>query len=219
MKDDKPEQEVDMFVVDTAAENTDESAATETRHATQESGAPATDAGEPAVTDEAVQEELGRLQQELDRLRELYLRKLADFENYRKRQDKEMAEFRRFANADLMHDCLPVIDNLERGLAAPVGNGEALHTGVELVLRQFKDILTRYGLVEVNPLGEPFDPALHEAIQRVDDVEVSENTVVQVLQRGYLLGERLIRPALVVVATPAGTPTHAPGDPESGGES
>jgi molecular chaperone GrpE len=152
--------------------------------------------------DEAIQEELQTLQQEITHFRELYLRKLADFDNYRKRQEREMVEFRRYSNAELMRDCLPVLDNLERALAAPGGDGKGLREGVELVLRQFKEILGRHGLSEVDPIDNPFDPALHEAIQRYEVSGVQEATVVQVLQKGYRLGERLIRPALVIVAVP-----------------
>jgi molecular chaperone GrpE len=155
------------------------------------------------VGDEAIQEELQNLQQEISHFRELYLRKLADFDNYRKRQEREMVEFRRYSNAELMRDCLPVLDNLERALTAPGGDGKGLREGVELVLRQFREILGRYGLSEVDPIDQPFDPALHEAIQRYEVSGVQEPTVVQVLQKGYRLGERLIRPALVIVAVPS----------------
>jgi molecular chaperone GrpE len=153
--------------------------------------------------DEAIQEELQTLQQEIAHFRELYLRKLADFDNYRKRQEREMVEFRRHANAELMRNCLPVLDNLERALAAPAGDGKGLREGVELVLRQFKEILGRHSLSEVDPIDQPFDPAFHEAIQRYEVSGVEEPTVVQVLQKGYRLGERLIRPALVIVAVPS----------------
>jgi len=155
-----------------------------------------------AVVDQAIQEELQNLQQEISHFKELYLRKLADFDNYRKRQEREMVEFRRYANAELMRDCLPVLDNLERALAAPGGDGSGLREGVELVLKQFRDALDRHGLVEVDPIDQPFDPSLHEAIQRYEVSGVEEATVVQVLQKGYRLGERLIRPALVIVAVP-----------------
>jgi molecular chaperone GrpE len=158
---------------------------------------------------DALQEELTNLQQEIARFRELYLRKLADFDNYRKRQEREMGEFRRFANGELLRDCLPVLDNLERALAVPGGAAGGLREGVELVLRQFKDVLGRNGLAEVDPIGRPFDPTLHEAISRNEDSRVQEPTVVQVLQKGYLLGERLIRPALVIVAVPAGSTRQA----------
>jgi len=157
-----------------------------------------------ALGDEAFQEEMGNLQKEIARFKELYLRKLADFDNYRKRQEREMGEFRRFAKAELMRDCLPVLDNLERALAVPGSDGSGLREGVELVLRQFKDVLGRHGLAEVAPMGQPFDPTHHEAIQRIEVEGVTDPVVVQVLQKGYVLGERLIRPALVIVAVPTG---------------
>ena len=193
MSEDKPSEEIELYFVD-EGEEADSSGAGET----------AVEVTEPVVDE--IEVEVTRLQQEVDRLRELYLRKMADFDNYRKRQERDMVEFRRFAHADLLRDCLPVIDNLERALVAPAGNGGSLQTGVELVLRQFKEILARYGLSEVNPLGEPFDPSFHEAFQRQEMEGVAENTVVQVLQKGYLLGDRLLRPALVVVSTTPATP-------------
>jgi molecular chaperone GrpE len=170
----------------------------------------------PEGVDEAIQEELQTLQQEISHFRELYLRKLADFDNYRKRQERDMVEFRRYSNAELMRDCLPVLDNLERALAAPAGDGKGLRDGVELVLKQFRDILGRHGLSQVDPVDQPFDPALHEAIQRYEVSGVEEATVVQVLQKGYRLGERLVRPALVIVAVPGGPTAKAA--PESAPE-
>ena len=195
MSEDKPQEEIELTFLD-ESEEAGSSVAMES-----------TGRSEEPIVDE-IEVEVSRLQQEVDRLRELYLRKMADFDNYRKRQERDMVEFRRFAHSDLLRDCLPVIDNLERALVAPAGNGGgSLQTGVELVLRQFKEILARYGLSEVNPLGEPFDPSFHEAFQRQEMEGVAENTVVQVLQKGYLLGERLLRPALVVVSASPATPT------------
>ncbi len=162
-----------------------------------------------AVSDEAFQAELQNLQQEITKFKELYLRKLADFDNYRKRQEREMVEFRRHANSELMHDCLPVLDNLERALAVSAGNQSGVREGVELVLRQFKETLGRYGLREVDPIDQPFDPAVHEAIQKNEAAGVEQPTVVQVLQKGYQLGERLVRPALVIVALPVGPDADA----------
>lgn len=163
--------------------------------------------------DEALQQEIANMQQEISRFKELYLRKLADFDNYRKRQEREMGEFRRYAKAELMRDCLPVLDNLERALAAPGGDGSGLREGVELVLRQFKEVLGRHGLTEVDPIDQPFDPTQHEAISRNETPGVSEPTVVQVLQKGYVLGERLIRPALVIVAVPVVSPAPNAAEP------
>lgn len=166
--------------------------------------------------EDPVQAELTRLQQEAGHLRELYLRKLADFDNFRKRKDKEMAEFRRQANAEMLRDLLPVVDNLERALAVGSEDIGGIRAGVDLTLRQFKDVLSRHGVVEVDPLGEMFDPSAHEAVSRLHTAEAEPNTVVQVLQKGYRLGERLLRAALVVVAAPAGT--TAPLQAETEGE-
>lgn len=152
--------------------------------------------------DQALQEELARLQEELNRFRELYLRKLADFENFRKRKEKEVEDFRLAAHADLVRDVLPVLDNLERALAVPEGDGSGIRAGVELVLRQLKDVLSRYGLVELNPQAEVFDPRYHEAIARQEREDLQCDQVLEVLQKGYTLRGRLLRPALVVVGVP-----------------
>ncbi|MEW6336618.1 MAG: nucleotide exchange factor GrpE [Acidobacteriota bacterium] len=203
----KSGEEVDFFVIDTAEE---ESAAPEGTAPAPEGAVG--ESADAAVADDTIHEELGRLQLEVDRLRELYLRKMADFENYRKRQEREMVEFRRFANSELIRDCLPVLDNLERAIAVPGANESALTAGVELVLKQFKETLVRYGLVEIDPMGAQFDPSLHEAFMRVETEGVEENTVVRVMQKGFMLGERLLRPALVAVAAGPPPPAGVAGD-------
>ncbi|MCX7895219.1 MAG: nucleotide exchange factor GrpE [Thermoanaerobaculum sp.] len=174
----------------------------ETGDAVNREAAPTAGPEAPEAEDQALQEELLRMQQELERFRELYLRKLADFDNFRKRKEKEMEEFRKTAHADVLRDILPVLDNLERALAVPEGDGSGIRTGVELVLRQLKDVLARYGLSEVNPLDHAFDPRVHEAIGRQERADLQEERVVEVLQKGYMLGEKLLRPALVVVGVP-----------------
>jgi molecular chaperone GrpE len=162
----------------------------------------AAEAAEPPGED-PIQAELTRLQQEAGQLRELYLRKLADFDNYRKRKDKEMVDFRRQSNADLLRDLLPVVDNLERALAVGSEDTGGVRAGVELTLRQFKDVLGRHGVTELDPAGQQFDPSLHEAVSRLHTAGAEPNTVLQVLQKGYRLGDRLLRAALVVVAAAA----------------
>ncbi len=166
--------------------------------------------------DDPVQAELARLQQEAGNLRELYLRKLADFDNFRKRKDKEMAEFRRQANSEMLRDLLPVVDNLERALAVGGEDAGGVRAGVELTLRQFKEVLSRHGVAEVDPLGQVFDPSQHEAVSRLHTASAAPDTVVQVLQKGYRLGERLLRAALVVVAVPMAA--AAPAQSETEGE-
>lgn len=180
---------------------------------------PPEEAGEAAgeSVDQALQEELARLQDELNRFRELYLRKLADFENFRKRKEKEVEDFRAAAHADLVRDVLPVLDNLERALAVPEGDGSGIRAGVELVLRQLKDVLTRYGLVELNPLAEAFDPRYHEAIARQEREDLQRDQVLEVLQKGYTLRGKLLRPALVVVGVPKkGESSEGSQEPGSG---
>jgi molecular chaperone GrpE len=189
----------------------------------QAENAAAAEEGEGASVDQALQEELSRLQEELSRFREMYLRKLADFENFRKRKEKEMQEFRRSAHADLLRDVLPVLDNLERALAVPEGDGSGIRTGVELVLRQLKEVLARYGLQEVNPTGEAFDPRYHEALARQEREGLAGETVLEVLQKGYMLQDKLLRPALVVVGVPKGEkegepPVSPAGGAREGGE-
>ena len=154
--------------------------------------------GEEPSTDAAVAE----LQQEIADLRDRSIRTLADFENYRRRSDREREDLRRYAAADVLRDLLPVVDNLQRALAAG-GTVDDLKVGVELTLRQFTELLRQRGVAEVRALGEPFDPAVHEAVARVDDATVETPTVVDELQRGYTIHGKLLRPALVRVAMPA----------------
>lgn len=162
-------------------------------------------------------EEVAQLRRDHERLRDLYVRKLADFDNYRKRQEREMAEFRKLASAELVRDLLPVLDNLDRALAVNHAGAGGLREGVELVRRQLRDTLTKHGIEELDPLGEAFDPAFHEAVQRRESDEVVENTIVEVLQKGFLMHGRLLRAAMVVVAVPGvGSPVMAP-PPEEGG--
>jgi molecular chaperone GrpE len=155
-------------------------------------------AGEEATIDPAVSE----LQAELADLRDRSIRTLADFENYRRLSERERDDLRRFAVGEALRDLLPVVDNLQRALAAG-GTVEDLKLGVELTLRQFTDLLRQRGVAEVPAVGSPFDPAVHEAVARVDDPAVTVPTVVDELQRGYTLNGKLLRPALVRVAMPA----------------
>jgi molecular chaperone GrpE len=164
--------------------------------------------GEPAadldtVTREALAavEKVAKLEREIADLRDRSIRTLADFDNYRKRADRERDDIRRYATTELLRDLLGVVDNLNLALAAG-GTAEDLKKGVELTLRQFADLLRRNGVREVAALGERFDPAVHEAVSKHEDPSVSAPTVVEELRRGYLLHDRLLRPAMVRVALP-----------------
>lgn len=155
------------------------------------------EAAEPQDADE----ELFKLQSENLALKERQMRTLADFENFRKRTDREKEALRRFAIFDFVKDFLGVIDNLERAMAAG-GSTDDLKKGLEMVLRQQEDILGRHGVESISAEGEPFDPAVHEAVTREESDEVEVPTVKQEFQRGYLLHDRLLRPSMVTVAVP-----------------
>ncbi|MGH9380272.1 MAG: nucleotide exchange factor GrpE [Thermoanaerobaculia bacterium] len=145
--------------------------------------------------------ELAGLQQELEDLRDRSLRTLADYENYRKRVEREKAEDRRYAGIEVLREVLAVVDNLERAAAAP-GSVDELKAGVELILRQLHDLLRRHGVLPVAAAGEAFDPNVHEAVSREHDAGVERPTVTAEHQRGYKMRDRLLRPAVVSVALP-----------------
>jgi molecular chaperone GrpE len=140
-------------------------------------------------------------------VRDLVRRKQAEFENYRKRIERERKDFIEHAAADLVTEILPVLDNLERALEAPETGGEGrLREGIEITHRQFLDLLIKAGLREVESQGREFDPHIHEAVGRIETSEHSEGEVLEVYQKGYYFRGRLLRPALVGVAQlPPGT--------------
>ena len=158
-------------------------------------------------------DEVERLQQEVASLKDISLRTLADFDNFRKRSEKERQETRRYALVEPMRDFLPVIDNLERALAAG-GSAEDLKVGVELILKQMRDLLQRFQVKVVAAVGERFDPAVHEAVLQEVDPEVTEPKVQEELQKGYILHDRLLRPAMVKVAMPAAGSGRSNGSPK-----
>lgn len=146
--------------------------------------------------------EVSQLQAEVADLRDRSARTLADFDNFRKRSEKERDEDRRFANADVFRQLLPVIDNLERALSAE-GSEQDLKVGVDLILRQIKDLLVSSGVERVAAMGSLFDPQFHEAVSREEDPSVKDPTVIHELQSGFTMHGRLLRPAVVMVAMPA----------------
>lgn len=147
--------------------------------------------------------EADALRAELNRLREDSLRERAELDNQRKRVVRDIEMARKFANERLLGDLLPVIDSLEAGLSAAGGDAGALREGMELTLRQLLKVAADNGLVAVDPTGQPFNPEHHQAMSMVPAPGVAPNHVVQVYQKGWLLNERLLRPALVVVAQDA----------------
>jgi molecular chaperone GrpE len=148
--------------------------------------------------------EVERLEREAAELRDRVARVLADFENFRKRAERERQDVRRYALFDFVGEVLGVVDNLDLALSAE-GSAEDLKQGVEMIRRQISDLLRRHGVREVSALGQPFDPAVHEAVSREESPEVTAATVAAELRRGYSMHDRLLRPAMVKVTLPAGT--------------
>jgi len=132
----------------------------------------------------------------LDRLARLQ----AEFDNYRKRSAKQQQEYRDYALADALKTMLPILDSLDRALKTNAASLEDFHQGIELIDKQFHDALSKLGVEPVPAEGEVFDPNLHQAVQMVDTNEAEDNHVIDELQRGYRLKDRLLRPAMVRVA-------------------
>lgn len=145
--------------------------------------------------------DVDRMEREIADLRDRSARTLADFDNYRKRAERERQEIRRYALMEPLRELLEVVDNLERAVAA-AGGADDLKQGVEMTLRQLADVLRRHGVSPVEAHDRPFDPTVHEAVSRQESAEVEEPTVIAELQKGYMLHDRLVRPSRVVVAVP-----------------
>lgn len=139
---------------------------------------------------------------------DLYLRERAELENYRKRMQREKEDLARFANENLLREMLPILDNLERAVAHAEQEQEGgLLEGVQMTLEQFRKTLERLGVVPVAAIGQPFSPDFHEAMGQLESSEQAPNTVVQEMQKGYTLNDRLLRPALVMIAKAPAAPT------------
>ena len=144
---------------------------------------------------------LQMLQRERDALQDQLLRLAAEFKNSRARMDRERRELSDRATSDIVMELLPIIDNFERALQAPSGAGaDAFRTGIELIHRQMFDLLGKRGVTPIDALGADFDPNIHQAVIHEASDEHREGEVMQELQRGYRIGDRLLRPAMVKVA-------------------
>ncbi len=162
-------------------------------------------------TDEnASPETLTEAQEAIAELNERIVRLTADFDNFRKRAQREKDEARQFANQGLLEKLLPVLDNFEMALTAVKDSDPSVRDGVQMILDQLLGVLKESGVEPVDGMGQPFDPNLHEALSQEETTEVEEGTVVQQVQRGYKLNDRLVRPARVVVAKAPGAAEEAP---------
>jgi molecular chaperone GrpE len=161
-------------------------------------------ANETVSVDEAPNEALAAAQAKIAELADQLLRVQAETQNIRRRSEKDVEKAHKFAVERFAADLLPVVDSLERGLEASHGEEaiKAIREGVALTLKMFSDTLKRHSLEQLNPLGEPFNPQLHEAITMLENPDAEPNSVIAVVQKGYTLNGRLVRPAMVVVAKP-----------------
>jgi molecular chaperone GrpE len=173
----------------------------------QPNGASPTEATEAERGPEPAQESapldpLAQAQAEAARLKDQLLRLAADFDNFKKRSRRELGDVSKLAREDVLRDLLPVFDNLERATAHAAGatDVKALTDGIGMVMRQFVDTLGKLGIERVAALGQPFDPSVHEAVQHLETTEHPPGAVAMELQAGYRSGDRVIRPAMVVVA-------------------
>lgn len=162
--------------------------------------APDDGAGSETTASEAANP-IEELRRERDTLQDRLLRTAAEFDNYRKRMDRERRELAEYASADVLRELLPILDNFERALQAPAGpEGDTFRKGLELIHKQMLDLFLKRGVKPIDALGTDFDPNFHEAVIHEVSGEHREGEVMQELQRGYLLGDRLLRPAMVKVA-------------------
>jgi molecular chaperone GrpE len=164
-----------------------------------ENPAETTSSGTAAGEFSGLAAEVEKLKAERDTLLDRLARAQAEFENARRRATKEQQDFRDYAAADAIKSLLPVIDSFERALQVKSEAGD-FRSGVELIYKQFQDVLAKLGVRAIPAKGEPFDPHVHEAIEMVETADAPDHEVIEELQRGYKLKDRLLRPAMVKVA-------------------
>ncbi|MDG2273941.1 MAG: nucleotide exchange factor GrpE [Halioglobus sp.] len=156
-------------------------------------------------SDEVVsaEEQVLRLEEELASARDTVLRTKADAQNVTRRAEQDVEKARKFALERFCSELLPVVDNLERALEAAAGDNDIVKPiaeGVELTLKSLQEVLKKFHIETLDPQGEPFDPQLHQAMSMVENGDVEPNTVIAVMQKGYTLNGRLVRPAMVMVS-------------------
>ena len=174
---------------------------------------------DPASTEPKSPEvQIAELQEHIQRTREQMLRVAADFDNYRKRMQRELEEARRRAAQNVVKDLLPVFDNVERA-TSHLDDGtdvKSLADGLRMVRKQLETQLARVGVTRLESVGKPFDPAVHESIQHIESVEHPAGVVVAEVQPGYVMGTDLIRPSMVVVSRGAPVPSPPAADVDGG---
>ncbi|HUW35868.1 MAG TPA: nucleotide exchange factor GrpE [Rhodocyclaceae bacterium] len=178
----------------------DNQPSTKPEQSTTAETAPAGAEGESAETMPSLEELLKRAELQAAEHHDAWLRAKAETENVRRRAQEDVVKAHKFAGEKLVAELLAVKDSLEAALANDNQSAESLRAGVELTLRQLVGVFEKSSVAEINPLGEKFDPHRHQAISQIEAAGTEANHVVQVLQKGYSLHERVVRPALVIVA-------------------
>jgi molecular chaperone GrpE len=163
--------------------------------------APPSQPGESSTTElDRLHARVAELEASNSELLETVLREKAELENQRRRLHRDLEQARRFANEKLLNELLPVYDGLESGLAVEGGDIASMREGINLTLKALLKVAENHGMSQIDPLGQPLDPERHHAVSMVDAAGSAPGTVVSVLQKGYVLNDRLLRPALVAVA-------------------
>ena len=157
---------------------------------------------DPVATQDAPSAELSAIERQRDEYKDLLLRKSAEFDNYRKRIDRERSTLAETATAGILEELLPLVDDLERALGVEVGpdGADAYRRGVELIQRQLTDLLRKRGVTPIEAVGVDFDPHVHQAVSYEPAEGRRDGEIVEEFRRGYMLGDRLLRPSMVKVA-------------------
>lgn len=152
-----------------------------------------------STTKAKANEEIIKLQEELAQQKDMLLRTAAEFDNFKRRTEKERLQAAEYTSANLLKKLLPVFDNVDRANSFSEDSADYAK-GVEMIVKMLTDVVKQLGMVELGAVGEQFDPAFHEAVMHVEDENFGENTICNVLQKGYKIGDTVIRPAMVQVA-------------------
>ncbi|MBR7009017.1 MAG: nucleotide exchange factor GrpE [Ruminococcus sp.] len=182
-----------------AEENTDAQQESENADEAQQTEEQTAEQQESEEKQELSEED--KLRAELDESKDKYLRLMAEYDNFRKRSAKERLELSATVKGNTISEILPVFDNFERALAAETQD-TAYKQGVEMIFKQFGDMLAKLGVEVIDPIGQTFDPNIANAVNQIEDENLGENEVAQVFQKGYKIGDKVIRYAMVAVANP-----------------
>jgi len=172
------------------AEPCEETAATESTSATEKA---------PKKAKSKKQSELDALKAELQAQKDLLLRTAAEFDNFKRRTEKERISVAEYAKAEMLKNFLPIFDNVDRAHSFDPESADYAK-GIELTVKMLNEVVGKLGLVTIGEVGETFDPNLHQAVMHIEDPEMGENVISQVLQKGYKIGDTVVRPAMVQVA-------------------